>query len=178
MADLKALGGDAKAWPFAEARTLLQRPVRAAAYRHLWRSGAHDDGPPRLRDDLRHPDAAVCVFRRHGRAAQGPRQRPQPGDDGAASGQAADPGARSVRHARKLRAPQQRPAAGVSGYLRLRVRIPQRDRLLPVGRVRCDPARNPAAARRHHGGDQADPRPGAARNLQPVSAGLPAHRAR
>ena len=25
MADLKALGGDAKAWPFAEARTLLQR---------------------------------------------------------------------------------------------------------------------------------------------------------
>ena len=79
-------------------------PVGAAAHRHLQRGAAHDHGAPCAFHALSRPaDAADRVQRRHGRPAQGARQRAQPGDAGRASRQAADAHPRSVRHARKLR---------------------------------------------------------------------------
>ena len=85
------------AWPFEEARKLVKRveasgqkeravrdrlrPVRPAAYRHLRRGRPHQHGAPRLRspDRGQDRDAAPRLLRRHGRAAQGPRQRSQQG---------------------------------------------------------------------------------------------------
>ncbi len=60
---------------------------------------------------LGYPDAADRVQRRHGRAAQGARQRAQPADARRISRQAADQGARSVRLPRELRRAQQCAAA-------------------------------------------------------------------
>jgi lysyl-tRNA synthetase class 1 len=70
-------------------------PVGPAAYRHLWRGGAHHDDPPRVRGDQRHSDAADLFFRRCGRDAQGARERAAAGDAAPAHAKAADLGARS-----------------------------------------------------------------------------------
>ena len=74
------------------------RSVGAAAYRHLRRGRAHHHGAPCLSraDRGQDQDPAAGVFRRHGRAAQGAGQRPQQGDAGGASRQAADARAGSV----------------------------------------------------------------------------------
>ena len=63
-----------------------------------------------LTDDS--PDPADRLLRRHGRAAQGARQRPEPGHAGGASRQAADAGARPVRN--------EYPAFGAHNNARLR----------------------------------------------------------
>ena len=73
------------------------RPVRPAAYRHLRRGRAHHHGAPGVPAAERRADAAVLLLRRHGRAAQGARQRAQQGDAGGPSRQAAHRGARSVQ---------------------------------------------------------------------------------
>ena len=122
MDEMRAAAQASKAWPFEEARRLLARyadgaagegpravrdrlrPLGAAAYRHLRRGGAHHDGPPRLRGDLGHPDAADLLLRRHGRDAQGPRQRAEPGDAARAPAAAADRGARPVRRSTRASA--------------------------------------------------------------------------
>ena len=58
------------------------RPVGPAAYRHLRRGRAHHHGAPGLPAPERHAGAAVLLLRRHGRAAQGARQRAEQGDAG------------------------------------------------------------------------------------------------
>ena len=93
MSDLRDAAMTSKAWPFEEARRLLKRYEKAPPEKghvlfetgygpsglpHIGTFGevaAHDDDPPRLRGDLGHPDAADLLFRRHGRDAQGARQR-------------------------------------------------------------------------------------------------------
>ena len=103
----RSLAQAARAWPFEEARKLVARtggkvpakgyraarnrlrPVRPAAYRHVRRGRAHHHGAPGLQAPERYPDAAVLLLRRHGRAAQGARQRAQQGDAGGPSRQAA-----------------------------------------------------------------------------------------
>ena len=97
----------AEAHPEADRRHHLRdrlRAVRPAPYRHLRRGRAHHHGAPRLPRAHRGQgaDAAHLLLRRHGRLAQGAGQRPQQGDGGRASRQAADPGARPVR--RRIRA--------------------------------------------------------------------------
>ena len=79
------------------------RAVGAAAHGHLRRGAAHDHGPPRLRGDLGHPDAARRVLGRPRRDAEGPRQRAQRRDAAAAPAAAADQRAGPVRDARELR---------------------------------------------------------------------------
>ena len=115
--DLRALAEQSNAWPFEQAKAIVARlkkkpegrgavrdrlrPVGPAAYRHLRRGRAHHHGAPRLSraDRGQDQDAAAGVLRRHGRPAQGAGQRAEQGDAGAASRQAADAGAGSVRHA-------------------------------------------------------------------------------
>lgn len=75
MTTLRDAAMQSKAWPFEEARRVLKRyekqprkglcpvrdglwPLGPAPYRHLRRGRAHDDDPPRLSGDQRHPDAA------------------------------------------------------------------------------------------------------------------------
>ena len=114
MSALRDAAMKSKAWPFEEARALLKRyekkdpekgyvlfetgygPSGSAAYRHLWRGGAHDDDPPGVRGDLGHSDAADLFFRRCGRHAQGARERAAAGDAAPAHAEAADLGAGPV----------------------------------------------------------------------------------
>ena len=137
-------------------------------------------GAPRLsradrRQDQDPPDR---LLRRHGRAAQGARQRPQQGDAGAASRQAADQGARSVRHPCKLRRAQQRAAARLPRSVRLRLRIHVVDRLLHVGAFRRRAAQGAGALRRSDGHHAAVAARGACADLFAVPADLSAHRRR
>src|SRR6202795_2698102 len=99
IAALREFAELSHAWPFEEARKIVARlkkkaegrgdlrdrlrTVRPAAYRHVRRGRAHYHGAPRLsRADRRQDqDAPDRVLRRHGRAAQGPRERPQQGHD-------------------------------------------------------------------------------------------------
>ena len=69
----------------------------------------------------------------------------------AASRQAADQGARSVRHPSKLRRAQQRAAARLSRPVRLRLRVHVVDRVLHVGAVRRGAAQSAGALRRGDG---------------------------
>ena len=147
------------------------RPVRPAAYRHVRRGRAHHHGAPGVPPPERYPDAAVLLLRRHGRAAQGARQRAQQGDAGGPSRQAADLGARSVQQRiSELRRGQQCAAARLPRFLRLRVRVPVGDRLVQVGPLRQDADDDAAALRRGAGGHAADPGRGTPADL----LGLPA----
>ena len=67
------------------------RALRPAPYRHLRRGRPHHHGAPRLPGAHRRQDQdpADRLLGRHGRLAQGARQRPQQGRAGGASGQAA-----------------------------------------------------------------------------------------
>ena len=129
------------------------RPVGPAAYRHLRRGRAHHHGAPRLPRAHRRQDqdAADRLLRRHGRPAQGAGQRAEQGDAGAASRQAADQGARSVRHASELRRAQQCAAARLPRSLRLRLRIHVVDRVLHVGPLRRGAAQGAGALRQGDG---------------------------
>ena len=82
-----------------------------------------------------------------------------------ASRQAADPHPRSVRLARQLWRAQQRAAAGVPGLVRFRVRVRVVDRVLRRRPVRCGADPRAGMLRRGDGGDPADARTGAARDL-------------
>ena len=146
--DLRAAALASKAWPYEEARKLLKRwpDGKPAGGPVIFETGYGPSGLPHIgtfnevarTTFVRHAyeeltgsaDAADRVQRRHGRAAQGPGQRPEPGDAGRESRQAADANPRPVRHARKLRAPQQCDAPAFPRPLRLRLRIPLGDRLL------------------------------------------------
>ena len=165
-ASLRELAEQSNAWPFEEARKIVARlkktaqgrgdlrdrlrPLRPAAYRHVRRGGAHHHGAPRLpRADRRQDqDAADRVLRRHGRAAQGARQRAEQGDAGAASRQAADQGAGPVRHASVVRRAQQRAAARLPRHVRLRIRVHVVDAVLHVRPLRRDAAEGAGALRR------------------------------
>ena len=96
------------AWPFEEARKLVARVQRTGQKEVLFETGYGPSGLPHIgtfgevarttmvRHAFRvltrgpHPDAAGRLLRRHGRPAQGARQRAQPGAAGAPSRQAAD----------------------------------------------------------------------------------------
>ena len=103
---LAAAAKEARAWPFEEARRLVKRletlqgwrrqdgdlrdrlrALRPAAHRHVRRGGAHGHGAPRLRgaDRGQAQDAADLLLRRHGRPAQGARQRAQQGHAGSST---------------------------------------------------------------------------------------------
>ena len=109
------------------------RAVRPAAYRHVRRGRAHDHGAARLprADRGQGQDAAAVLLRRHGRVAQGARQRPQQGDAAGLSRQAADrdPGP-VLQRVSVVRRGQQCAAARLPRPLRLRLRIRLVDRLL------------------------------------------------
>ena len=113
--DMLAAAADSRAWPFEEARKIVARyagrgvsgrgavrdrlrPLRPAPYRHLRRGRAHDHGAACLpcADRGQGEDPPAVLLRRHGRVAQGARQRPQQGDAAGASRHAADPRAGSV----------------------------------------------------------------------------------
>ena len=134
----------AEAHPEADRRHHLRdrlRPVGPAAYRHVRRGGPHHHGAPRLprADRGQDPDPADLFLGRHGRLAQGARQRPQQGDAGRASRQAADPGAGPVRRAPKLRPSQQCATEVLSRHVRVRLRVPVGHRLLHLGPLRRRP---------------------------------------
>ena len=155
--------------------------LRIAAYRHVRRGGAHDDGAARLRGaDRGSPqDAAAVLLRRHGRDAQDSGERAGSRGAGAVPAQAADGGAQPVwRRLSQLRRPQQRDAAAVPRYLRLRLRIRQRDRVLQGRPLRRGAAARGRALRGHHGRDAADAGRGAAGDVQPVPADFADQRAR
>ena len=97
-----------------------------------------------------------------------PDNHPERGEPRRACRQAADRRPRPVRNPRELRPPQQRPSPRVPRQVRLRLRVQERHRVLPVGRVRRDaPCRAPPP-RRDRRRDRADARPRAARDLQPL----------
>ena len=107
-----------------------------------------------------------------------PGQHPERGDGGAAPATAADRDPGSVRHGRELR-PQHEPApAGVPGWLRLRVRVRQRHRVLSLRPLQRGAAARARAPRGDPPGRAADARRRAARDLQPDPADLPGERAR
>ena len=180
-----AAAHESKAWPFEEARKVLSRlkriaeadrrhhlrdrlrAVGAAAYRHVRRGRAHHHGAPRLprADRGQDRDPADLLLRRHGRLAQGARQRPQQGDAGRASRQAADAGARPVRRPSELRPSQQCAAESLSRHVRLRLRVPLGDRVLHQRPLRRDAAQGARALRRDQGRDPADARARTPRHL-------------
>ena len=196
MDELRAAAEASKAWPFEEARRLLRalrgrrrRPRATCCSRpatgrrglpHIGTFGevARTTMVRRAFEALsRHPDAADLLLRRHGRHAQGAGQRAEPGDAARAPAAAADQRARSVRRVRELRRAQQRHAAAVPRHLRVRVRVRQRDRVLPLRAVRRGAAARGRALRRDHGGDAGEPARGAAADLLDLPADLAADRA-
>ena len=104
-----------QAWPFEEARKLVKRSPTGNEV--IFETGYGPSGLPHIgtfgevarTSMVRHAfrvltqrhdqDAPDRLFRRHGRAAQSPRQHSQQGAARRASRQAADPRARSFRHA-------------------------------------------------------------------------------
>ena len=195
---LAAAAQDARAWPFEEARKVVKRlekakggaskagdlrdrlrPVRAAAYRHLRRGGAHGHDPARLRGADRGPrrDPAGVLLRRHGRPAEGARQRAQPGHAAGASRQAAvgHPGPVQQRVS-ELRRAQQRAPAPVPRPVRLRLRVPVGHRVLPRRPARRRAPQDARGLRPGDGRHPAHPGAGAPRHLLAVPAHLAHHR--
>ena len=184
------LAANSKAWPFEEARKLLKRLDKRAPEREvLFETGYGPSGLPHIgtfgevartlmvRHALRSAaarceDAAGLLLRRHGRPAQGAHQRAEPGAAASGAGEAADRGARSVRHAFELRRAQQCAAARLPRQLRLRVRVPVLDRMLPRGPVRRNIAAHARSLRQGDGDHPADARAGPARDLFAVPADL------
>ncbi len=154
------------------------RSLGAAAYRHVRRGRAHHHGAPCVSraDRGQDQDPAARVLRRHGWPAQGAGQRAQQGDAGKAPRQAPDHGAGSVRHPSELRRAQQCAAARLPRYVRIRLRVRERDRLLQVGTVRRDAAQDAGADRQGDGDHAAFLARGARGDLFAVPADLPAHR--
>ncbi len=152
--------------------------LRPAAYRHFWRGCAHHHGAACLpRADRRQDqDETDRVLRRHGWTAQGAGQCAEQGDAVATSRQAADHGARSVRDASEFRRPQQCAAARLSRHVRIRLRICEFNRLLQVGKVRCDATLDAGAHRPGDGDHAAVVARGARGELFAVPADQPAHR--
>ncbi len=150
------------------------RAVGLAAYRHLRRGRPHHHGAPCLPRAHRGQgaDAADLFLRRHGRPAQSAGQHPQQGDGDGASRQAADASAGPVRRVSELRPAQQRAAQGLPRYVRLRLRVSVRDRVLHVRTVRRDASESARALRRDPRRDPADARAGTPRHLQSVPADL------
>ena len=198
---LAAAAKEARSWPFEEARRIVKRletpqgrrrqdgdfrdrlrAVGAAAHRHLRRGGAHGHGAARVRDPDRRQDqdAADLLLRRHGRPAQGARQRAQQGHAGGLSRQAADLGARSVRQrAHQLRRPQQRDAARVSSTgSASQYEFFSATETYKAGTVRRDPAQDARGLRQGDGHHPADAGARAARHLFAVPARLARARAR
>ena len=149
------------------------RPFGPAPHRHLRRGRAHDHGAPRLRRAQRHPDAPRGLLGRHGRAQEGARKHSRSRHGRGAPRQAAHPDSRPLRHAREFWGPQQRQAARLPRRLRLRLHVQERERGLPLGRVRRCADGRAASLRRDHADHSADTGGGAAGDLQPLSAALP-----
>ena len=156
------------------------RSFGPAAYRHLRRGRAHHHGAARLprADRGQDQDTAARLLRRHGRPAQGAGQRAEQGTAGAAFGQTADAGARSLWHPRKLWRAQQCAAARVPRHLRLRIRVRQLDRLLHVGKIRRRAVAHAGADRKGDGDHAAVVARRARRELLAIPAHLSAHRPR
>ena len=156
------------------------RPLGAAPHRDVRRGRANLDGAPCFRgaDRRRDQDQAAGLLRRHGWAAQGARQRAEPGAFARRAEQAVDQGAGPLRHARELWRTQQCDAARLPRSLRLRLRVRLRNRLLHLGPVRRGAAAH-AAQRREGDGDHAADLPRGARgDLLAVPADPPCDRRR
>ena len=168
---LRELAEQSNAWPFEEARKIVARLKRrpkderrdlrdrlrtlgASAHRHLRRGRAHHHGAARLPRAHRRQgqDPPDRVLRRHGRSAQGARQRAQPRDDDAPSRQAALAHSGPVlERVPILRRRQQRAAARLPRPVRLRVRVPVLDRLLHVRPFRRGAPQDARTLRRRDG---------------------------
>ena len=154
-----------KAWPFEEARKLVARvertgqtggavrdrlwPLGPAAYRHLRRSRAHHHGAPCVpgADRRQDQDPAARLLRRHGRPAQGSRQRAEQGHVARPSRQAADRACptRSARTRASARTTT-RMLRALPRRVRLRLRVRVVDRLLHVRPLRRGAAAHAARA--------------------------------
>ena len=140
MSDLAEAVLAANAWPFQEARALVEKRLakRGAGNEGgdkgyvLFETGYGPSGLPHIgtfgevvrttmvRNALQVllPNVKTRLFAFSDDMdglRKAPRQRSQPGDAEAAPRQAAHPDPRSVRHPRELRPPQQRPPARVPG---------------------------------------------------------------
>ena len=147
-----------RAWPFEEARKLVRRFEKTppAKGHVLFETGYGPSGLPHIgtfgevarTTMVRHAfepltgpaDAPHLLLGRHGRPAQGARQRAEPRDAGRGSAQAADARARPFGSHESFGAPQQRPAARLPRRLRLRLRVRLVDRVLPLRPLRRDAA--------------------------------------
>ena len=162
-----------KAWPIQEAQRLLERIAQRPPAKGfvLFETGYGPSGLPHIgtfaevfrttlvRQAFQRAfgpaDRALRLLRRHGRAAQGAGQCPEPGDGDRASRPAADRDPRSVRHARELRRAHERAAEVVPRPVRLCLQLQERQRGVPQGRLQHGTPEGAGAARR-------DPRRGAA----------------
>ena len=183
MTSERELALKAKAWPFEEARKLLARysakpPAKGYV---LFETGYGPSGLPHI-GTFGEVVRTTMVRQAFQRLSDMPTRLFAFSDDmdglrkvpdnvpnqemlTRASRPAADQGARSLRHARELRPSQQRDAARLPRRLRLRVRVPELDRLVQERPVRRGAARGAAALRRGHGDHAADARRGAAADL-------------
>ncbi len=162
MTDLRDAALASKAWPFEEARKLVKRYEKAppAKGHVLFETGYGPSGLPHigtfgevarttmirrafeLISDI--PTRLICFSDDVDGMRKVPDNVPNPEMLREHLQRPLTSVPDPVRAIRKLWPSQQRHAAPVSGHVRLRVRIHQRDRILQVGPVR----RGPAARRR------------------------------
>ena len=158
--ELRDFAERCNAWPFEEARKIVARLKRHPKDEVIFETGYGPSGLPHIgtfgevarTTMVRHAFRTLTEDRVKTRLIafsddmdglrKVPDNIPEQGPRRAASRQAAHPRARSVRHPRQLRRPQQCAAARLSRCVRLRIRVPLRDRVLHVG-----PLRRGAAAR-------------------------------
>ena len=193
---LRELAEHSHAWPFEEARKIVARLKRQPKDEVIFETGYGPSGLPhigtfgevarttmvrhafRVLTDDKIKTRLIAFSDDMDGLRKVPDNVPQQGDAGAASRQAADQGARSVRHACKLRRAQQRAAARLPRSVRLRLRIHVVDRLLHVGALRRRAPEGAAALRRGDGDHAAVAARGARADLFAVPADRSEHRHR
>ena len=182
-----------KAWPFEEARKLVERAqaARASIDEVLFETGYGPSGLPhigtfgevartamvrhafRVLTDDAIPTRLLCFSDDMDGLAESSRQRAEPGDAKTLSRQAADRGAGPLhRQVPVLRRRQQCAASRFPRSLRLRIRVHERDGDLSLRPLRRDAPENARRLRRGEGDHPADARAGAPRHLFAVPADL------
>ena len=173
--DLRSLAEQSNAWPFEQAKAIVARLKKKPKDEVLFETGYGPSGLPHIgtfgevarTTMVRHAFRVLTDDKIKTRLLafsddmDGLRKVPDnvPNKEmlAAASRQAADPGAGSVRHAiQSFGAAQQCAAARLPRSLRLRLRIRQRDRLLHLRPLRRGAAADAGASRQGDGDHAAD----------------------
>ncbi len=155
---LRELAEKSNAWPFEEARKVVARLNKRPKDAVIFETGYGPSGLPHIgtfgevarTTMVRHAFRVLTEDKIKTRLIafsddmdglrKVPDNIPDKEHGGAASGHAADQGARPVRHPSKLRRAQQCAAARLSRRVRVRLRVPVLDRVLslrPLRRRRC-----------------------------------------